>query len=93
MSKKQTCITCTAVQMVTAELRYECITCSFLIDECRITECFSGYINNMKRVHSTSPDMMLVDEELYAVQDWKKSILNVAVDRPESSTRAVAHQV
>ncbi|GFS71297.1 hypothetical protein TNCV_5050441 [Trichonephila clavipes] len=30
-----------------AELRYECITRSFLIDESRITEFFSGYIVNL----------------------------------------------
>ncbi|GFU98892.1 hypothetical protein TNCV_3381381 [Trichonephila clavipes] len=60
--------------MVVAELRYECITCSFLIDEDRITEFFSGYITNfVKHVRSTSPDMMLVDEVLYAVQVWKKA--------------------
>ncbi|GFW66778.1 hypothetical protein TNCV_3783481 [Trichonephila clavipes] len=35
--------------------------------------------------------MMLVDEELYAVQAWKKAPLNVVADRPVSSTRAVAH--
>ncbi len=74
MPKNQTCITCTAVQMVTAELRYECITRSLLIDECRITEFFSGYIVNLvKQFRSTSPDMKLVDEELYAVQAWKKA--------------------
>ncbi|GFW06123.1 uncharacterized protein TNCV_4479151 [Trichonephila clavipes] len=50
------------------ELRYECITRSFLIDECRITEFFSGYIVNfMKHIHSTSPDMRLFDEELCQV--------------------------
>ncbi|GFW96638.1 hypothetical protein TNCV_2846951 [Trichonephila clavipes] len=36
--------------------------------------------------------MMLVDEKLYAIQAWKKS-LNTMFDRPESSTRAVAHHV
>ncbi|GFU34258.1 hypothetical protein TNCV_4976201 [Trichonephila clavipes] len=45
MLKMQKCITRTPVQMVTAELRYECITRSFLIDECRITEF--GYIVNI----------------------------------------------
>ncbi|GFV43960.1 hypothetical protein TNCV_492851 [Trichonephila clavipes] len=65
MTKMQTGITCTAYQMVTAELRYECIMRSFLIDECRITEVFNGYIVNfVKHIPSTSPDMMLVDEEL-----------------------------
>ncbi|GFV38428.1 hypothetical protein TNCV_4393091 [Trichonephila clavipes] len=52
----------------------ECITCSFVIDEWRIIELFSGYIVNfVKRIRSTSPDMMLVDEMLYAVQTWKKT--------------------
>ncbi|GFT14348.1 hypothetical protein TNCV_4003511 [Trichonephila clavipes] len=80
--------------MVTAELLYECITHSFLIDECRITELFSGYIVNfVKHVRSMPPDVMLVDKDLYAVQAWKKSILNAVAVRPESSTRAVAHHV
>ncbi len=74
MPKKQTFITCTAVQMVTAELHYECITRRFLIDEYRITEFFSGYIVNLvKQACFTSPDMKLVDEELCAVQTWKKA--------------------
>ncbi|GFX18010.1 hypothetical protein TNCV_1576891 [Trichonephila clavipes] len=74
MPKKQTCIPCTAVQMITVELRYECITRSFLIDECRNTEIFSGYIVNLvKHVRSTSPTTMLFDEELYAVHVWKKA--------------------
>ncbi|GFX20213.1 hypothetical protein TNCV_1437731 [Trichonephila clavipes] len=69
MPKIQTCISCTAVKTATAELRYDCITLSFLIDKCRITEFFSGCIVNvMKRVRSTSPDMIMVNEELYAVQ-------------------------
>ncbi|GFV02032.1 hypothetical protein TNCV_535401 [Trichonephila clavipes] len=43
------------VQMVTANLLCECITHSFLIDECRITEIFSGYIVNfVKQVWWTS---------------------------------------
>ncbi|GFT46534.1 hypothetical protein TNCV_3183981 [Trichonephila clavipes] len=52
---------------------YDCgngnaITRSFQIDECQITEIFSGYIVNfVKRVRSTSPDMMLVNEKLYLV--------------------------
>ncbi|GFS99033.1 hypothetical protein TNCV_1890431 [Trichonephila clavipes] len=50
--------------MITADLLYKCITRSFLINECRITEFFSGYIVNFVRhVRSTQPDMMLVDEE------------------------------
>ncbi|GFX98566.1 hypothetical protein TNCV_1501441 [Trichonephila clavipes] len=62
--KTQACIPCTTVQMVTAELRYECVTRSFLIDDCRITEFFRGYIVNFgKHVRSTSSDMMLVEKE------------------------------
>ncbi|GFS84362.1 hypothetical protein TNCV_4605741 [Trichonephila clavipes] len=73
--KKQTRITCTAMQMVIAELRYECITRSFLIDECRITEFFNGYIVSfVKHVCSTSPDMMLVNEELYASKPGRKHL-------------------
>ncbi|GFS91934.1 hypothetical protein TNCV_1931101 [Trichonephila clavipes] len=54
--------------MVAAELRSECITCSFVIDELRITKLFRGYIVNfMIHVRSTSPDMML-----YVVQAWKE---------------------
>ncbi|GFV97668.1 hypothetical protein TNCV_2041751 [Trichonephila clavipes] len=70
MQKKQTCITCTAAQMVTAQLRYECMPRSFLIDECWIIEFFSCYITFMKYVRSTKSDMILVDEELYIVQAW-----------------------
>ena len=40
-------IMCMAVHMAMAELHYECITLSFVIDECRITELFSGYIINL----------------------------------------------
>ncbi|GFV42042.1 hypothetical protein TNCV_1569091 [Trichonephila clavipes] len=44
-------------------------------DECRITEFFGGDIVNFVTIHvrSTSPDMMLVYEELYPVQAWKKA--------------------
>ncbi|GFU91046.1 hypothetical protein TNCV_4923771 [Trichonephila clavipes] len=77
--------------MVTVELRYECITCRFLIDECWITNLFRGYIVNfVKHVRSMSPDIMLVDEELYAVQAWKK-LLSIGVERPESSVISIAH--
>ncbi|GFX26725.1 hypothetical protein TNCV_1838981 [Trichonephila clavipes] len=74
-AKKQTCISCTPMQMVTAERaqRYEYITHNFLIDKWQITEFFSGYIVIlMKQLQLVdqlmSPDMMLVDEELYAFQ-------------------------
>ncbi|GFU60044.1 hypothetical protein TNCV_1612031 [Trichonephila clavipes] len=48
------------------------VSCSvFLIDECRIVEFFTGYIVNfVKLVRSTSIDMMLMNEELLAVQAW-----------------------
>ncbi|GFW34571.1 hypothetical protein TNCV_952011 [Trichonephila clavipes] len=62
--------TCRLVQMVTAELRYECFTRTFLIDQCRIAELFSGYIINfVKHVRFTSSDVMLVNEA------WKKKKL------------------
>ncbi|GFT55276.1 hypothetical protein TNCV_4611481 [Trichonephila clavipes] len=74
MSKMQICITCSVLQMVMAELRYEGIRRAFLIDECRIAEFFSRYIIIfVKHVLSTSPHMMLVDEDLYGVQNWKKA--------------------
>ncbi|GFY04733.1 hypothetical protein TNCV_419871 [Trichonephila clavipes] len=70
--------------MVQAELHNDFITRCFLSNECRVTEFFSGYtVNFVKHVRSKSPDMLLADEELYAVQAWK--------NRSESSTRAVAH--
>ncbi|GFS64451.1 hypothetical protein TNCV_3956101 [Trichonephila clavipes] len=72
--RRKTCIICTTVQRVTTELRYEYITRCYLIDECRITELFSGNIVNfVKHVRSTSPDIMLVDEKLYAIKAWKKA--------------------
>ncbi|GFY18109.1 hypothetical protein TNCV_2045181 [Trichonephila clavipes] len=47
---------------------------SFLTDECQITEFFSGSIFNfVKHVCFQSPDMMLIDKELFAVQAWKKT--------------------
>ncbi|GFV03517.1 hypothetical protein TNCV_5060581 [Trichonephila clavipes] len=56
-----------------ARAHHECITRSFLIDECRITEFVSGYnVNFVEKVRFTSLDMMLVYEELYAVKAWKK---------------------
>ncbi|GFY17689.1 hypothetical protein TNCV_1074241 [Trichonephila clavipes] len=67
-------MSCKARKMITTELPYECITRSFLIDECRITELFRGYIVNfVKHVSSTSADMILDDEELYAIQAWRKA--------------------
>ena len=69
MPEKQTRITWTAVQMVTAELRFECIKRGFQIDECLITEFFSSYIANLvKQVRSTSSDIKMVDKELHTIQ-------------------------
>ncbi|GFX81626.1 hypothetical protein TNCV_4644661 [Trichonephila clavipes] len=74
LPKMQTCIICAAVQMVEAELRYNYIMRSFLIDDGRITEFCSRYnINFVEHVRSTSPEIALVDEELSADQAWKKS--------------------
>ncbi|GFV91682.1 hypothetical protein TNCV_4762471 [Trichonephila clavipes] len=78
--------------MVAVELRCECITHSFLIDECWIKEFFSGYIVNfVKHVRSGSPDV----GRRRAVHNpsLEVSILNVVADRLESNTRDAAHQV
>ena len=70
---------------------YECITSSFLIDKCRITEFFSSStVNLVKKVRSISPDTKLVDE---AVQAWKKAFWTLWYDRQELSERAVAYRV
>ena len=62
------------MQVVTAELYYECVTLNFLIDKCRITEFVSSYIVNLtKEVSSISRDMILLDKILYAVQACKKA--------------------
>ncbi|GFV56597.1 transposable element Tcb1 transposase [Trichonephila clavipes] len=89
MPKMQPCITYTALRMVVAELLYECITSGFLIDECRIfqrlhrrlRETHSFYVNRRdagRRRTVRSPSLV-------------ESILNVVSDRPELSTRSVAH--
>ncbi|GFU16819.1 hypothetical protein TNCV_923211 [Trichonephila clavipes] len=70
--------------MLTAQLRYECITRSFLIDECRITEFFRDYIVTR---HDAGRRRAVRGPSL------EKSILNIVADRPESSTRDVAHRV
>ncbi|GFV80077.1 hypothetical protein TNCV_1476401 [Trichonephila clavipes] len=80
--------------MVIAELRVECITRIFLINECRITEYFSGYIFNFVkhiRYHIIRHDA----DRRRAVcsPSLEKGILNVVADRPESSTTAVAHYI
>ncbi|GFW08324.1 hypothetical protein TNCV_1656381 [Trichonephila clavipes] len=76
--------------MVTVELHYECITRSFRINECLITDLFSGdIVNFVKCPHPTSPDMRLVNEELYAVQPVKKeSVLNAVADGPQPVTKS-----
>ncbi|GFU48902.1 transposable element Tcb2 transposase [Trichonephila clavipes] len=91
MPKMQTCISRTAMQMVTAELRYECYV-QFLIDECQIIEFFSGYIVNfVKHVRSMSHDA----DRRRAVRNpsQEENILNFLADIPESSTRVVVHHV
>ncbi|GFS63339.1 hypothetical protein TNCV_2308721 [Trichonephila clavipes] len=54
----------------------------------RIFHCFHRQLLK-KQVHSTSPGMLLADEELDAVQ----SNLDDVADRPVVSTRAVAHSI
>ncbi|GFS96399.1 hypothetical protein TNCV_17321 [Trichonephila clavipes] len=85
--RTDTRITYTAVQMVTAELLYKCITHSFLIDECLITELFSGDIVN----HVTRHDAGL--RRPARSPSLKESILNVVAYRLESRTRAIGHLV
>ncbi|GFV61949.1 hypothetical protein TNCV_4107531 [Trichonephila clavipes] len=76
--------------MLTVELCYECITHSFLIAKCRITEYFSGYIVNIVK-HVTKHDTG--HHQAVHSPSLEESILNTVADRPESSTRAVAHHV
>ncbi|GFX80571.1 hypothetical protein TNCV_498391 [Trichonephila clavipes] len=64
-------------------VRYDCITHSFSIDECQITEFFSGYI--VKYVRSTSPDMMLVDEEL--------NLTLPRASKPNEHSRDLSHSI
>ena len=57
MPKRETCIACTAVQVVIARLRYEYNPRTFVIDKCRMTEFYGCYIVNfVKQLGSTSPD-------------------------------------
>ncbi|GFX42888.1 hypothetical protein TNCV_5072521 [Trichonephila clavipes] len=93
-TRKQTCVTCTAVQMVTAEWRYECITCSFLIDECQFTKFFQRLHRQLCETlsfyvtrHHASRRGTVHSPSL------EESILIVVPDRPESSTRFVTHHV
>ncbi|GFY27933.1 hypothetical protein TNCV_4562871 [Trichonephila clavipes] len=67
MPKKQTCITCRTVQMVTAELRYRMFHTQFSgqrMPDHRIL--LRLHLQLRETDSSTSPDMMLVSEELYA---------------------------
>ncbi|GFV99311.1 histone-lysine N-methyltransferase SETMAR [Trichonephila clavipes] len=84
------------VRMVTVELCYECITRSFLIDECRIAQFFSGYILNFGkhvRSHCTRHDTGRRRAVRSPSPEEKESILNVVAERPESSARNFAHHV
>ncbi|GFU72436.1 hypothetical protein TNCV_3573851 [Trichonephila clavipes] len=89
MPKKQTCIACATLQMVTAELRYECITLSFLVNEYRIRKFFSRQLRETGSFHLTRHDASR--QSTVRSPRLEESILNVVADRPESSTRAVAH--
>ncbi|GFT13978.1 hypothetical protein TNCV_2616061 [Trichonephila clavipes] len=65
---------------------------SFLIDECGITEFFCGYIVNFaKHVRFTSSDMTLVEKKAISSSSLAEIILNVVVDRLETSIRFVVH--
>lgn len=69
-----------SVHMVTAEMQYECIEFSFLIDKCGNTESFGRCTGKFtKGVFFMSARMKLVNEKLYAVQDWKKAFWNLSV--------------
>ncbi|GFW62278.1 hypothetical protein TNCV_912901 [Trichonephila clavipes] len=73
--------------MVTAEECYEFITRRFLIDECWIKEFFSGYIVNseIRSIHVTRHDAGR--RSTLRNPSLEESVLNVADDRPESSTQ------
>ncbi|GFY17566.1 hypothetical protein TNCV_3519211 [Trichonephila clavipes] len=77
--------------MVAVELRNEYIVRNFLINECRITEFFTGYIVNfVKHVRSRYDASR---RKVVSSPCLESSILKVVADRPESSTRAVAHHL
>ena len=86
MPKQQTCITCTASQMVTAELHYGCIMHSFLTEECHILVKLSerGSFHLFRQEAGRRAVCSLNLEEI---------ILNFVADKLESSTKAVAYQV
>ncbi|GFV16518.1 hypothetical protein TNCV_4785801 [Trichonephila clavipes] len=90
MPKRQTC---TDMQMVTAELRYDCIRRSFLINEGQIPEFSSGYIVNfVKHIRSSSLDMMLVNKELSFVNPTPLAhAYNQRDVQPRGNISAVAH--
>ncbi|GFT80264.1 hypothetical protein TNCV_3202701 [Trichonephila clavipes] len=71
--------------MVMAELRYECVKGSFLIDECRIKFFSGSIVNFVKHVRSTSSDHGQTGR-----RRAKRKHLERIADRPESRARAVA---
>ncbi|GFX75314.1 hypothetical protein TNCV_3043361 [Trichonephila clavipes] len=74
--------------MVMTELPYEYIMCSFLINECRITEFFSGYIFNFvtHSFHVTRHDVGR--RKAVRSSSLGGSILSVVDDRSGPSTRS-----
>ncbi|GFU56797.1 hypothetical protein TNCV_4041991 [Trichonephila clavipes] len=93
MPKMQTCITCMTAQLVTTELFYECITCSFLINECWITEIFNGYIVHFVNTFVSLHHYDACRRRPIRSPTPEENFLNIVGDRLESRTRAVAHHV
>ncbi|GFT17725.1 hypothetical protein TNCV_2588171 [Trichonephila clavipes] len=92
MPKMQTCVTCTALQMVTTELRYECITRSL----CRnVTAHDTARLHRQLRetrwFHVTRRDAGR--RRTVRSPSLEESTLNVVIDRTESSIRTVSHHV
>ncbi|GFX23808.1 hypothetical protein TNCV_1788391 [Trichonephila clavipes] len=80
--------------MATAELRYKCITRSFLIDECQIIRIFQllhRQLRETRSFHVTRHDAGRQKAASSPSQDER--ILDVVAVRPESSTRAAPHHV
>ncbi|GFU79959.1 hypothetical protein TNCV_578391 [Trichonephila clavipes] len=73
------------------ELRYECITHSFLMPDHRNFQLLYRQIHEIRSFHVTSHG----SGRQRAVRSprLEESILNVVIDRPESSTRTIAHLV